>query len=120
MSDGAMHFSKGKAPLAMLAPMWLALGWVAKVCDYGRTKYADGNWLKGMPHRELESSTLRHVFKRGAGQKNDDHEPTCAPDCKDHSGLPHLAHAAWNCLALLTYDLLGLGTNDRVTLPPPP
>ena len=46
---------------------------------------------------------LRHILAWKRGETND-----------PESGLPHLAHAGWNCIALMHYGRYGLGEDDRV------
>ena len=65
-----------------------ALMQVAEVGTFGAHKYARGNWLKVDNGIErYEDALWRHLLQHGT-----DHE----------SGLDHLAHAAWNILALIT------------------
>lgn len=71
-----------------------ALELIAAVATYGEQKYSRGGWrlvkdarnrYKGALHRHLISSEL----------EDNDRE----------SGYPHLAHAAWNALAILELKL---------------
>ncbi len=48
------------------------------------------------------NSLCRHLYVWWAGERYD-----------EETGLPHLAHVAWNALALLTYELRGIGQDDR-------
>lgn len=68
-----------------------ALTEVAKVGTNGAAKYSDNGW-KQVPNAEARytDALLRHVFKHMRGEEID-------PEW----GLPHLAHAAWGCLAVL-------------------
>ena len=98
----AGRFSAGKIRHDLIAP-W-ALNEVAKVYTYGRQKYDDDNWWKGLKwKRDVFGCILRHVWKWFRGEKFD-----------DESGVHHLAHAAWNCLTLMSYERHGIGTDDRV------
>lgn len=74
---------------------------VGKVGTFGAKKYADHNWLKGMKWSRLLDATLRHLIAFNSGERID-----------EESGLSHLAHAAWNILALLTYLIMGIGEDD--------
>ena len=97
----AAHFDEGK-------PRWdlffdFDLGPVVDVCTYGAHKYDDKNWLKGMKWSKVFGSLLRHLVKFWWYQVWED----------DESKLPHLAHASWCVLALLTYASRGIGEDDR-------
>ena len=61
---------------------------VAKVGTFGATKYTDNGW-KSVPNgiRRYRSAAYRHLLALEFLDKD--------------SNLPHLAHAAWNCLAVL-------------------
>ena len=71
-----------------------ALKMVAEVFQYGAFKYAPRNWEKGMDYSRMYSSAMRHLLAFWGGEDED-----------LESGLPHMAHAAWNCLCLLQYCL---------------
>lgn len=76
---------------------------VAAVLGFGAEKYAADNWRKGMEWRRLYGAALRHLM---AWERGEDLDP--------ESGLPHLAHAGCCILFLLSYQLVGGGTDDRV------
>lgn len=78
-----------------------ALEQVAMVATYGAKKYAPKNWELGMSWSRMFGSIMRHLAARMRGEIMD-----------PESGLPHLAHAAWNAMALLSYELRGVGKND--------
>jgi len=100
--DEAARFSEGKIRHDLVAP-W-ALEQIARVYTYGTIKYDDDNWWKGLRwKKDVFGCILRHIWKWFRGEKND-----------DESGLHHLAHAAWNCLALMEYERNGIGIDDRV------
>lgn len=76
---------------------------LAKVYTDGAAKYGDENYLKqGMNWKRVIASLLRHVEAYRARENTD-----------PESGSPHLAHAAWCCFTLLTYEHLALGEDDR-------
>lgn len=97
---GGLRYADGKCRVELIPPEWpWALG---MVLTRGAIKYADRNWERGMAWSYMIGSTLRHVFKFICGERYD-----------KESGNHHLAHAAWNCLALMSYDIRGsIGTND--------
>ena len=91
----ALRFNEGKPELGRLLEFGSALDKLVKVMEQGAVKYADGNWLLGgKPDREYIDSALRHMQAFSSGEDFD-------PDIGTH----HLAHAAWNLLALLRLNL---------------
>lgn len=68
-----------------------ALEEVAKVGTHGAQKYTEHGWIS-VPEgiKRYSNAAKRHYLKRKQGETHD-------PD----SGLPHLAHEAWNVLAVL-------------------
>lgn len=73
---------------------------VAKVGTFGAAKYTDNGW-KSVPNgvSRYRSAAYRHML---------------APNFLDKdSNLPHLAQAAWNCLAALELMLTTVETNDE-------
>lgn len=77
---------------------------VARVAGFGASKYSRFNFAKGYAWSLSYDALQRHLHAFWGGQGND-----------PESGLPHLAHAAWHCLALLTFTARGRGTDDRIT-----
>jgi len=85
-----------------------AINELAKVFTKGQLKYPDPphNWLYGMDWSKCLASLKRHInaFERG---EDFDFDPNCEDckkgECKNHTGLFHMAHAAWNALALVSY-----------------
>ena len=97
----AGRFSKDKIRHDLIAP-W-SLNELAKVYTYGTIKYDDDNWWKGLKwKKDVFGCIGRHIWKWFRGEKYD-----------DESGLHHLAHAAWNCFALMEYERCGIGIDDR-------
>lgn len=100
--ETAGRFSEGKTRHDLVAP-W-ALNEIARVYTYGTIKYDDDNWWKGLRwKKDVFGCILRHIWAWFRGEIND-----------DESGLHHLAHAAWNCMALIEYERNGIGVDDRV------
>lgn len=85
-----------------------AINEVAKVFTKGQIKYPDPphNWLYGMDWSKCIASLKRHInaFERGEDFDFDSNCEDCKKgDCKNHTGLYHMAHAAWNALAIVSY-----------------
>lgn len=100
--ETAGRFSAGKIRHDLIPP-W-ALTELAKVYTYGTQKYDDDNWWKGLKwKRDVFGCILRHVWKWMRGERFD-----------DESGVHHLAHAAWNCLTLMSYERHNIGVDDRI------
>ncbi len=96
---GGMRFDEGKNQLELVPPLWIwALG---DVLTCGARKYAARNWERGMVWGKMIGCASRHMLKFCCGERYD-----------VETGCHHLAMAAWNLLALMTYDLKGIGDND--------
>lgn len=70
-----------------------ALVAVGQVGTYGANKYSDSGW-KAVLHGEgrYMDAALRHMLAHLGGERRD-----------PESGLEHMAHAAWNLLAVLQF-----------------
>lgn len=100
--ETAGRFSAGKMRHDLIAP-W-ALNELAKVYTYGCQKYDDDNWWKGLKwKKDVFGCILRHVWRWFRGERFD-----------DESGVHHLAHAAWNCFTLMSYERHSLGIDERI------
>lgn len=84
------RFNSGK-PAMELIPLE-ALYPAARVFDYGRNKYAEWNWAKGMPWSVPIACMLRHI---AAIQSGEDMDP--------ESGELHIGHVLCNALMLAHY-----------------
>ncbi len=97
------HFDEGK-PQFELIPQWGLLE-LARVATYGRTKYGKHNYqdyANNWHWLEPTGSILRHVFAFLRGEWLD-----------TESGLPHLAHAAFNALMIVDLFAFNKGIDDR-------
>lgn len=102
--------ARKEVKLAQLASIDPSSLWVlAEVAGYGAQKYEQDepgqttyNYLKGYPWSLNYNSVMRHLMLFWGGENSD-----------KESGLPHLAHAAWQCLAMLSFMNHELGTDDR-------
>lgn len=80
----------------------VALIEVAKVLTFGAKKYEPWNWTKGFAWSRLYDAAERHIAAHQMGTDKD-----------EETKLSHLAHATCCLLFLLTFELLGLGEDDR-------
>lgn len=101
-ADGGvgLRFDEGKERVDLLPPD--ALLELGKVYGAGSVKYAARNWEKGMAYHKVLGPLMRHLFKWMRGEKIDPED-----------GQLHIAKVAWNAIALLTYELRGIGVDDR-------
>lgn len=100
----AVKEDQGKNRLDLLH--FIALEQVALVATFGAGRRGDHNWRTGFAYGRLFAAALRHMFSWFRGVDND-----------EESGYSHLAHAAWNILALLEFSLTKTGKDDRVIYP---
>jgi hypothetical protein len=97
---------EGKLRYDLLPP--LAMDELVRVYTFGVQKYAARNWEKGLPWTKWFAAIMRHVMDWLKGENLD-----------PESGIHHMAHAAWNCLALTEYYLRKTGQDDRPYSVPP-
>jgi hypothetical protein len=98
---GGFKLDQGKLRWDLLPPA--ALTELVRVYTYGLAKgYPARNWEAGMEWSRPFAALMRHAWAFWAGE-----------DLDPESGLPHMAHAAWNALALVEYLLKGKGQDDR-------
>ena len=87
-ADRSLRHNTGK-PDYSLIPM-ASLAEVAKVLEYGASKYERGNWLKPTSWEVSFGCLQRHMAAWQAGEDND-----------EESGRSHIAHAACNLIQML-------------------
>jgi hypothetical protein len=102
MVDPETGGMKGSKPVQLGWIDPLALERVGEVAGFGAEKYEKFNYLKGYDWSLSINALYRHFLRFLDGEDND-----------PESGLPHMAHAAWQCLALVSFAERGLGTDDR-------
>lgn len=83
-----------------------ALEEVLKCLEHGAVKYDDHNWSRGTVWSRYWSASMRHLTAWWMGESND-----------PESGLSHLAHAICATLFVLSYELRGIGEDDRTSGP---
>ena len=99
---GGLRHNDLKNRLDLVPPEW---PWaLADITTRGSLKYAERNWERGMKWSIMVGCALRHLYKFIAGEQYD-----------KEIGCHHLAMAAWNLLALMSYDLKGVGEDDILT-----
>ena len=90
MAELAMKEKSGKDRYDLL-PVG-PINTIVQVYNFGAVKYADENWRKGIPFKDAFAALMRHVEAARGGEW-----------INEESGLPHMAHAAWWCIALLEF-----------------
>jgi len=95
-----VKFDEGKLRYDLL-PTY-AIEEIVRVFTNGANKYSPHNWQKGMEWSRLFSAMMRHCFKFWSGE-----------DLDEETNLSHMAHAAWNALALLEYTKYFPEFDDR-------
>lgn len=95
-----VKFDQGKARYDLVPAH--ALDELVKVYTFGAKKYSDRNWEKGMSWTRCFAALMRHSW---AWLRGETHDP--------ESGLHHMAHAAFTCLALVEYARTKKGQDDR-------
>jgi hypothetical protein len=96
---GGQKGSKG-SQIGFVDPV--ALYELGKVAGMGIVKYEKYNYLKGYDWSLSYNALMRHMQQMWAGE-----------DFDDESGILHSVHAAWHALALASFQIRELGTDDR-------
>ena len=90
MTAGVKH-DQGKPRVGLMVQDFSrALTEVAKVSTFGAEKYSPSGWVSVENAQERYTDALYRHLLASASEYAD-----------PESGLPHLAHAAWNVLAIL-------------------
>lgn len=98
-------YDEGKNRMGLVLQGFANALWeVGRVGTFGCSKYGENQWqgLANGKARYLDA-LFRHLFQYMQGK-----------DLDDESGLKHLSHACWNCLALLEFEL-GETITDEMT-----
>ena len=98
--EGGIKYDGGKLRYDLIPVD--ALEELVKVYTVGAQKYGDRNWEKGMEWGRIFGAIQRHLW---AFWKGEDHDP--------ETGILHLSHACWGCMALIHYYNHQIGEDDR-------
>ncbi len=112
IDQGKARQNAGKPPLHLVALDGLAV--VAWVSAFGAEKYSSRGWERSAAEgvfswSDCVRALISHTAKLMAGQRLD-----------AESGLPHVGHMAWNCLALCAMLVRGNGKDDLPGTGAPP
>jgi hypothetical protein len=102
---GGTRYAGGKPGMWWCAPLY-GLRLIAGVWTRGAHKYAPLDWSEGQSYSILLDCAFRHLLEvvdRGVWARDAD------------SGELHLAHVAWNILALLTFMARGREDLDDIS-----
>jgi hypothetical protein len=83
----------------------IAMEELGRIYGFGEQKYDRFNYLKGYDWSLSIDALKRHLL---AFERREDRD--------EESGLLHTAHVAWHGLALTSFVLRGVGTDDRAPL----
>lgn len=100
MQDEGTKHDAQKDPWQLLP--WDALRCVVKIMAFGRDKYGERNWEKGMDWDRQYRAAIEHLtcwFQDGHKDKE--------------TGCSHLWHAGCCILFLIAYELRGVGNDNR-------
>lgn len=75
---------------------------LARTYTHGAAKYGDRNWEDGLEWGRIFAAIMRHLWAFWRGEDKD-----------TESGLSHLAHAAWGCMALMEYGETNINNDNR-------
>ena len=99
--DGqGLRYNNGKPRFDLLPPE--ALQALAEHYGKGAEKYAARNWERGMDWCKCFASLERHAWAWMGGE-----------DIDPENGSHHMIAVAWNAMALFTYAMRNIGTDDR-------
>lgn len=100
---GVKHDQNKIKPRLIINSMPRALAAVSTVATYGANKYTEDGWVD-VPDasKRYADAMYRHLLQHAGGETHD-----------EESGLHHLAHAAWNALAVLELALRGRAELSR-------
>ena len=95
-----LRYNEGKLRYDLICPEQLK--GLASVYTYGAGKYPAGNWCKGQAYSTILASLKRHIAAFESGE-----------DYDAESKCQHMAHAMWNCGALISFAKFYPQGDDR-------
>lgn len=95
-----LRYNQGKLRYDLICPEQLK--GLASVYTYGAGKYPAGNWCKGQAYSTILASLKRHIAAFESGE-----------DYDAESKCQHMAHAMWNCGALISFAKFYPQGDDR-------
>lgn len=104
--NGGIKHDAGKDPWQLLP--WDALRVITYILRYGADKYEPRNWERGMDYDRLFRAAIEHLV---SWWERDDKGR--GPGMDPETGYSHLWHAACCVLFLITYEIRGVGTDNR-------
>lgn len=109
VTDASTGGQKGSKMARFDLLPWDAMWFVAELYGRGATKYAERNWEKGYSWHLSHAALMRHLTQFWQLRERNDSET------QSH----HLACVAFHALAMLSFDIRGIGTDDRPAAPKP-
>ena len=100
INQGGVKFDQGKIPMHLHPPEPLFA--IGEIWDFGQKKYSARNWEEGMDWSRPFGALMRHMWAWWGGEKKD-----------PETGKSHLWHAGCCIFMLITYEIRGIGTDDR-------
>lgn len=97
---GGVKFDEDKVRMELLPPEFLTS--TASILTFGAQKYSDRNWENGMDWSRVYGALQRHLNAWWGGEHTD-----------PETGKSHLWHANCCMAFLTTYEIRGVGTDDR-------
>ena len=97
---GGLRYNQGKLRYDLICPEQLK--GLASVYTYGAGKYSLWNWAKGQAYSTILASLKRHIAAFESGE-----------DYDAESKCQHMAHAMWNCGALISFAKFYPQGDDR-------
>lgn len=98
--EGGIKYDTGKPRYTLIPPE--ALDGLARLYTKGAAKYDARNWEKGMAFSRISDALQRH-HQKWLSREDHDRE----------DGQHHLLSVIWCAMALYTYQVRGIGTDDR-------
>lgn len=98
--EEAVKFDEDKVRMELLPPEFLTS--TASILTFGAQKYSARNWEQGMDWSRVYGALQRHLNAWWSGEHTD-----------PETGKSHLWHANCCMAFLTTYEMRGVGTDDR-------